>query len=75
MRKSKKSDQQKERDRKGAERMKRFEDGQTEEEIVVPTPVDDNSDYEDCTVTAYQKKDEGDWEKVEIVYRRKKKGR
>lgn len=75
MRKSKKSDQQKERDRKGAERMKRFEDGQTEEEIVVPKPVDEDGDYEDYTVTAYQKKDEGDWEKVEIVYRRKKKGR
>jgi len=75
MRKSKKSDQQKERDKKGADRMKRFEDGQTEEEIVVVKPVDDNSDYEDYVMVAYQKKEPGEWEKVEITYRRKKRGR
>jgi len=74
MRKSKKSDQQKERNKKGAERMKRFEDGQTEEEIVVVKPVDDG-DYEDYVMIAYQKKEPGEWEKVELTYRRKKKGR
>jgi hypothetical protein len=74
MRKSKKSDQQKERDKKGAERMKRFEDGQTEEETPVIKSVDDG-EYETVMMTAYQNLNGNGWEKVQIPWKRKKKGR
>jgi hypothetical protein len=74
MRKSKKSDQQKERDKKGAERMKRFEDGQTAEETPVVKSEDDG-EYETVMMTAYQNLNGNGWEKVQIPWKRKKKGR
>ena len=76
MRKNQKSESQKERDKKGAERIKRFEEGQIVEKPPIIKPMDDNnSEYEDYVVVSYQKKEPGDWEKVEITYQRKKKGR
>lgn len=72
MPKNQKSDKQKERDKKGQERMKRFEESQAVEKPIVK-PKDDN-EYEDFIFTAWQKVEPGPWEKVEIPFRRKKKG-
>lgn len=74
MRRNKNSDQQKERDKKGAERMKRFEEGQAVEETPVVKPEDDG-EYETVMMTAYQNLNGNGWEKVEIPWKRKKKGR
>ena len=74
MRRSQKSEKQKERDKKGAERMKRFEEGQTIEETPIIQPVDDG-DYEIVMITAYQNLNGTGWEKVEIPWKRKKRGR
>ena len=63
-----KSEKQKERDKKGVERMKRVEENQT-----VETPVP-NDDEEMSIMVCYQKKEPGEWERIEIPYRKKKKG-
>ena len=44
-----------------------------QKEEVNETPVKEEDIYEECFMIAYQKKDGGDWERVEIPYKRKKK--
>ena len=65
MRKKQKTENQKERDKKGADRIKKFEDKQ-----VVETPVEEN---EEDFMIVYQKKEPGEWEQIKIPYKRKKK--
>jgi hypothetical protein len=64
-----KSEKQKERDKKGAERMKRFEENQTVEEL---PKISDDEEW--GVMVAYQKKEPGEWERIEIPYKKKKKG-
>ena len=69
-----KTEKEKERDKKGKERMKRFEEGNIQ---VVESPVvkviKDDGEYEDCLMVAYQKKGDGEWTRVEIPHKKKKK--
>ena len=51
-------------DKKGEKRMERFEEKSKETPITVSE--------EEYIVTAYQKIEPGEWEKVEIKYKRKK---
>ena len=60
-----KSENQKERDKKGKERMKRFEEGNSNQIV--------KNDDEDDIMVAYQKKGDGEWERVELPYKKKKK--
>jgi hypothetical protein len=71
MTKRKTSESQKERNKKGEDRMEKFEEKVKVEPIVKTTTSTD--EYEEYTVTAYQKIDPGEWEKVEIPYKRKKR--
>ncbi len=73
MRKSKKSESQKEQDKKGKERIQRFEEGNKVVEEPIIKIVNEDDEWEDYTMSSYQKKDGGDWQKIEISYRRKKK--
>ena len=43
---------------------------QKEKSNEIPEKEDDT--YEQCSMIVYQKKDGGDWERVEIPYKRKK---
>lgn len=54
-------------DKLGEKRMKQYEERQKIQEVVLA------SDEEEYIVTAYQKIEPGEWEKVEIKYKRKKK--
>lgn len=71
-----KTESQKEQDKKGVERMKRYEENNfiTVEEVPVIKTIESTGDFEDYTVIAYQKKEPGEWERKEITYSRKKKG-
>jgi hypothetical protein len=71
-----KTESQREQDKKGAERMKRYEEDHSVvvEEVPVIKIIESVGDYEDYIVVAYQKKDPGEWERKEITYSRKKKG-
>jgi hypothetical protein len=74
MAKKQQTESQKERNKKGKERMGRYEDGNKVEETAVIKPVEDSSsEYEEYTVTAYQKVDGGDWHPVELTYKRKRR--
>lgn len=70
-----KSEKQKERDKKGKERIERFEKGnntQTVESSVVKV-IKDDGEYEDRLMVVYQKKNEIDgWQRIEIPYKKKK---
>ena len=44
--------------------------GETTDELEIPEKEDDT--YEQCSMIVYQKKNGGDWERVEIPYKRKK---
>ncbi len=68
-RRKKDNDGQKERDRKGEERMEKFEKGKEQSVIKMITSDDE---YEQYTITCYQKIEPGEWEKIEIPYKRKK---
>ena len=59
-----------EADKKGEQRMEKFEERKTIPIMPVITESDDSEEY---TVTAYQKIEPGEWEKVEITYKRKKR--
>ena len=58
-------------DKVGEQRMEKFEERQKTE----PTPIiqSKDGDSEEYTVTAYQKIEPGEWERVELTYKRKKK--
>ena len=71
MTKRKTSESQKERNKKGETRMEKFEEHQKEEPIQIIQLKDEES--EEYTVTAYQKIEPGEWERVEITYKRKKR--
>ena len=60
-----KSDAKKEQDKKGKERMGRFEQSQLKKE--------DDSDYDETTIIAYQNINDNGWEKVEVPFKRKKR--
>jgi hypothetical protein len=70
MSRRKSNDGKKERDKKGEQRMERFEKGQ--EKPIVKTTIS-NDEYEEYTITCYQKIEPGEWEKIEIPYKRKKR--
>ncbi len=57
-------------DKLGEKRMEKFEERQKEK----PKPIiKSNDDSEEYTVTAYQKIEPGEWERVELTYKRKKR--
>lgn len=70
MRKIKRTESQKERDKKGKNRMEKFEEGNQIKDISI---IKQDYDLEEYTVTAYQKIEPGEWEKVELTYKRKKR--
>lgn len=75
MQRKQKTESQKEQDKKGVERMKRYEEGHpiVDEEVTVVKTIESTGDYEDYIVVAYQKKEPGEWERKEITYSRKKR--
>ena len=74
---SKNSKSQIEANKKGKERIKKFEGRiKVEEETPIIKSIGNNTvsdDIEEYTVTAYQKIEPGEWEKVELTYRRIKR--
>lgn len=60
-----KNNAKKEQDKKGKERMERFEQSQLKKE--------DDTDYDETTIIAYQNINGNGWEKVEVPFRRKKR--
>ena len=64
-----KSEKQKEQDKKGAERMRRFEENQFIEIPEVSTTI--VSDEGMAVMVVYQKIDSGEWKRVEIPYKKK----
>ncbi len=59
-----------ETDKKGKQRMEKFE----ERKKIPDTPIiKESDDSEDYTVTAFQKIEPGEWERVELTYKRKKR--
>jgi hypothetical protein len=68
---SRNSKKKSEADILGEKRMEKFEERQKAE----PTPIiqSKDDDSEEYTVTAYQKIEPGEWERVELTYKRKKR--
>jgi hypothetical protein len=68
---SRNSKKKSEADILGEKRMEKFEERQKAE----PTPIiqSKDDDSEEYTVTAYQKIEPGEWERVEITYKRKRR--
>jgi len=54
----------------GEQRMEKYEERQKLPEIPIIKESDDSEEY---TVTAYQKIEPGEWERVELTYKRKKR--
>ncbi len=54
----------------GEQRMEKYEDRQKLPETPI---IRDSDDLEEYTVTAYQKIEPGEWERVELTYKRKKR--
>lgn len=66
----KKSESQQEANKKGKERIKEFEERKSD--IITIPKIDDNDD-ENSIMVCYEKKDGGEWEKIEVPYKRKKR--
>jgi len=64
---------QKERDKRGKDRMEKFDEKVKDEPVVKAIAKISTDEYEEYTVTGYQKIDPGEWEKIEISYKRKKR--
>jgi len=62
-------------DKKGEKRMEKFEGRQKVENVPIIKPVISkiDDDYEEYYVTAYQKIEPGDWQRVELTYKRKRR--
>lgn len=59
-----KTDTKKEQDKKGKERMERFEKGRVSK---------NSDDYNETTIIAYQNINGNGWEKIEVPFKRKKR--
>lgn len=57
-------------DKLGEQRMEKFEERQKLPDAPIIKESDDSEEY---TVTAYQKIEPGEWERVELTYKRKKR--
>ena len=57
-------------DKVGEQRMEKFEERKKLPDVSIIKESDDSEEY---TVTAYQKIEPGEWERVEITYKRKKR--
>lgn len=68
-----KKDKQDDASKKGKQRMAKYEDKNQVEEIPIIKPIDTDDEYEEYYVTAYQKIDPGEWHRVELKYKRKKR--
>ena len=77
MGRKKKSDGQKEQDKKGADRMKRFEENQTKKELPMPSKKVEDDDMEEVTIIFHEKNvrsnPDDDWHEEKCTYMRKKK--
>ena len=60
-----------ESDKKGKERIKRFEERSDNDVEVVKSPIIENN-LEEETITCFQKRGDNEWEKIEIPFKRKK---
>lgn len=72
-----KTESQKQQDKKGAERMKRFEENQIKKDLPMPPKVNDDSEMEEVTVAFYEKNirsnPDDEWHEETCTIMRKKK--